>query len=106
MKKEKKIIIMNGRFSPSCYSRVYNHSWHIYIGAYSKADAARILGTALQDTRSQIAEINVYFSKGCWGNSMEGILVQRGAWMTKDYNDKPIRIVDESGNLIKENYPK
>jgi hypothetical protein len=26
-------------------------------------------------------EINVYFSKGCWGNVMEGITPERGAWV-------------------------
>ena len=81
--KEKKLIIMNG-------------SWkgrqHIYIAAYSKADAARICTELSGYSRGWINEINNYFSIGCWGNAMDGIKIERGAWISKDcYNEKPCR---------------
>ena len=49
--------------------------------------------------RNEIHEINEYFSIGCWGNSMDGIAPQRGAWITTDY-DKPVQIINADGELI------
>lgn len=85
MKKEKKIIIMNGRW--------YDNG-HIYIGAYSIADACRICGELTgRPSNHYIREINEYFSKGCWGNSMDGVTPERGAWLSKDGREKPVRVL-------------
>lgn len=85
MKKEKKIIIMNGR---------WGRGQHIYIGAYSVADACIICEKLSGSSRCWRSEINNYFSKGCWGNNMNGIEPQRGAWICEDtYRSKPVRVL-------------
>ena len=72
----KPLKLYNGRFG---------RQDHIFIAAYSNADAARILDEAYQTigygSSGMLNEINVYFSKGCWGNPMEGITPERGAWV-------------------------
>jgi len=52
----------------------------IYIGAFSRADASRALKEAgyLYGTDS---ELKNYFSE-CWGNSMDGINLDRGVWVS------------------------
>ena len=80
----KQIKLFNGRFLGTA---------HIFIGAYSQADAARILEQAGGGSRGCLNEIEVYFSKGCWGNSMKGITPERGAWVQKNYREKPVRVV-------------
>ena len=81
---ERQVKIFNGRF---------RNTTHIYIGAYSIADAARILQQAYDTPTTQINEITVYFSKGAWGNSMEGIKPERGAWVQEHHSEKPKRII-------------
>ena len=68
---------------------------HLYIAAYSVADAARlyyaamnkILGIAPPMNKLDIArisrEIKVYFNPNCWGKSMNGITPERGIWHGK-----------------------
>ena len=74
----KTLKLYNGRF---------DRRDHIFIAAYSNADAARILVQAYAKVNgygarsNMINEINVYFNKGSWGNSMEGITPERGAWV-------------------------
>lgn len=73
---------------------------HIYIAAYSRADAARLYceGEAkvrgitrpdFIDKRSlgqANREIKEYFADGCWGIHMDGITPERGLWYSeKDY---------------------
>jgi hypothetical protein len=84
----KKLIIMNGRWG-------YGNGQTIYIGAYSVADACRICAAITNTEPSRWRnEINVYFSKGCWGRHMDGITPERGAWITSDHgNDKPVRVL-------------
>ena len=81
----KKLILMNGRWN--------NCSQHIYVAAYSKADAVRICSELSGHSRGWISEINNYFSIGCWGNAMTGITPERGAWISdKGYSaEKPRR---------------
>lgn len=81
--KEKPLQIMNGRG--------YKPGTHLYIAAHSKADAVRMLN-AVYPLRGWLREVNIYFSLGCWGNSMEGVKVTRGIWEGKDYK-KPRRIL-------------
>jgi hypothetical protein len=79
---KRKLIIMNGRWG-------HKNESHIYVCAYSKADAARMLdGLDQGQTVSRwLREINVYFSM-VWGNAMDKIIPERGAWTTD--RDHPI----------------
>jgi hypothetical protein len=72
----------------------------LYVAAYSKADAVRLLKEAGYATMT-IGEFNTYWSKGCWGNAMEGVTPERGVWFSpegteytfsKDFK-KPIRVI-------------
>ena len=85
--KEKKLILFNGRWS-------YRNQQTIYLAAYSMADACRICAELAGHNRGWYKEIKVYFHKGCWGNSMEGIPVERGAWVGPAYGEKekPVRV--------------
>jgi len=85
----------------------YNGRWHqigkeqhIYIGAYSVADACRICTTLSGNDRGWRREIDVYFCKGCWGNSMKDVTVERGAWVSEGMFDKPVRVIDANGEKI------
>jgi hypothetical protein len=82
---------MNGRWW-------YKGTFHsIYICAKSKMDAARMmqeLSGSKGSPKSWLHEIDTYFSVGCWGNPMDGIPQERGAWIQKDRsNEKPRRIL-------------
>ena len=79
---------MNGRWGA-------RNLQHIYICAHSIADACRICEQLTgRNAASWRNEINVYFSKGCWGNAMEDVTPERGAWV-QDYagTEKPKRIL-------------
>jgi hypothetical protein len=85
-KKNKKLILLNGRWGISGKE-------HIYICANSVADAARICGELSKSSRGWINEIKTYFSKGCWRNPMQGINPERGAWIGKNFGtEKPMRV--------------
>ena len=88
MKKGKKLITINGRWLGK-----YGEQQHIYIGAYNKTDAARICTVISEHSRGWINEINKYFSIGCWGDSMDGIKPERGAWIRGKHSNKPIRVL-------------
>ena len=86
----KELKLFNGRtygVLPSAYWR----DSHLYIAAYNMADVMRVCTEAgLQaPTRN---EITTYWSKGQWGNSMDGIAVERGIWVKIGYSNPPIRI--------------
>jgi len=81
-KKAKKIKIWNGRG--------YRNREHLYIGAYSKADACKMLNELyLVSSKSYWnREITIYFSEGCWGNTMDGITPERGIWLLQNEYSK------------------
>lgn len=79
---------MNGRWFQSCRGEC-----HIFIAAYSVSDACRICEELSGCSHGWRREIDVYFSKGCWGNSMTGITPERGAWIRKNYHTKPERVL-------------
>ena len=87
--KARKLILMNGRWG-------HDNGQHIYIAAYSKADAARILNGLQEhingDWHGWLYEINKYFNKGVWGNKMDGIKPERGAWVTESYGTRPRKV--------------
>lgn len=54
---------------------------HLYVGAYSRADAARMLDKLYnRGVNYWQREIKEYFSD-CWGNAMLGIEPRRGVWV-------------------------
>lgn len=91
-KKIKTIKLWNGR-------GVGNRE-KLFIGAYSKADACRMLDELYPPCgkSSWYRELTIYFSKGCWGDSMEGIIPERGVWLLTNIYSK-----DETLTRI---YPK
>lgn len=86
--------LFNGRGQ---YHRTRGETGHLYIAAYSVADALRVLRDAGFELVSR-HELDEYFSKGCWGNSMEEVTAERGVWATppgQDWNPdaKPERLL-------------
>lgn len=86
MAKVRKLIIANGRGD---YGRNRDNpafpkgfDGHMFVCAYNKADAVRLLQAAGYATMT-IREFNIYWSKGCWGNCMDGITQERGVWFQK-----------------------
>lgn len=82
----KKLKLFNGR-DWEC------RGGHLYVAAYSVKDAAELSSAAyrkingLEDrtdiAATTISEVNVYWSKGCWGNDMNSITPERGVWWVK-----------------------
>ena len=65
---------------------------HLYIAAYSVADARRVCVEAgFNDPGA--SEINTYWSKGAWGNAMNGVPVERGIWIQRDKACVPERVI-------------
>jgi len=65
---------------------------HAYVCAHSTAEAIRILNEAAGYRVASSHELNTHWTKGCWGNSMEGITPEVGVWTLQHYGDKPKRI--------------
>lgn len=92
LKTTKPLKLYNGRLT---YKRVRGHG---YIAAYSDADAIRILDQVVGG-RGNRKEITVYWSKGAWGNQMDGVTPERGLWFIDSENryaenaPKPKRIL-------------
>jgi hypothetical protein len=101
--KEKPLILFNGGD--------WNHSGgHLFIAAHSISDAARLMELARIKVKNlkcgsdtflvnrNIREIREYFSKGVWGQTMQGITPERGVWHAKEvgggwHADKAERIL-------------
>lgn len=87
----KQLKIWNGRF---------DQRGHCYVAAYSRKQAAELLCKAKGYKAEglllgrMIREIQVYFSAGAWGNSMDGIEpVEPCVYVSKKWNDKPKRVL-------------
>lgn len=75
----------------------------LYVAAYSRRDAARLLAAAAMKhwrtgRQADAYEIGTwdrdlknYFSE-CWGNSMAGIQPKRGVWYQLNYSAKPRKL--------------
>lgn len=87
----KQLKIWNGRGHGK-----YNRN-HIYVAAYSAKQACELIGQVCELGRPLPAsEITKYYSKDCWGNSMDGITATEPCVYVGDgydYNNKPIRII-------------
>lgn len=78
--------------------RLWNGRWgrnneqHIYIAAYSQKDAVNVIEELFGDRpRLTLYELQKYFSPH-WGNPMDGIKPERGAWITHSWRETPQRI--------------
>ena len=80
----KTLKLWNGRSPVRDYA-------HVYIAAYSQADAIRLLEEYNgHSTRGIQTEFKVYYAK-CWGNKMKDVTPERGIWVVKDnYIDSPL----------------
>ncbi len=70
----------------------YNRG-HIYVAAYSQKQATELIAKACE-TYIGSSEIRNYYSLGCWGNSMEGIVpTEPCVYVSPKYHDKPIKVI-------------
>jgi hypothetical protein len=82
----KNIKIFNGRVYKS------GRFLHAYVGSHSQKHAIELVKQAGYGMTQ--SEINTYWSKGCWGKSMDGIEPQVGVWIREDTFDAKVeRIV-------------
>jgi len=88
--------IWNGR----CYGNKY-HNHHAYVAAYTMKQAAELLSMAFYgDKHKDLIKthtISKYYSKGAWGNKMEGIEpIEPCVYLCLEHggnNHKPIRVI-------------
>lgn len=75
---------------------------HLYVGAWSIKDAVDLINQACRKIKNYDGsftahEIQVYWSKGCWGTSMTGVVPERGVWWAREigggHAGKPERII-------------
>lgn len=93
----KELKVWNGR-AHCCQKRddpfwegvAHNTTMRAYIAAYSRADACRLIGEYCGAQPSD-SELKNYWSEGAWGNSMAGIKVERGLWISLSYA-APVRV--------------
>lgn len=80
-KKTKELRFWNGRWSGE---KGYDH---IYVAAYSRADAVRLI-TEYEgyEPRGINTEIKVYWAE-CWGRPMDGIMPERAIWLSCEYGN-------------------
>ena len=91
----KKLKLWNGR-------SLWHKGGHVYVCAHSQAHALEIVNKALRIVRGwedrpdinpiNMSEIRDYWSAGCWGSPMDGIVHEVGVWHQDTRQSKPIRI--------------
>lgn len=75
---------------------------HVFVCAHSVAELIKICGEAINSEREYFYnpltrnEINTYWSKNCWGNSMKDVCDEDnpevGVWTQQGHDDTPKRI--------------
>ena len=65
---------------------------HFYVCAESMAHALRLVNE-VSGKHYTINNAKNYWSKGCWGNQMDGITPEVGVWTVQGYNDKPKKVI-------------
>lgn len=99
----RKLKIWNGRGwgGQSRYDKDGNHIYdttgriwcdHAYVCAHSRAEAVRIINEAIGYWSMSERELKVYWSEGCWGDTMDGITPELGVWTQQSFHHKPQRI--------------
>jgi hypothetical protein len=73
---------------------------HLYVAGYSQKDMVELINEAYGKVRGNgcvgsytLGYFRGYGSMGCWGDSMNGIVPERGVWWEKKYGEKPVRII-------------
>jgi hypothetical protein len=91
----KQLKIWNGRSHGHKYKR-----HHVYVAAYSMRQAAELVSKACygEDMPNLVStsEISVYYSKGSWGNKMNGIdATEPCVYLADESNsqNKPFRVI-------------
>jgi hypothetical protein len=93
-RKNTALKLFNGRSQGHKYPR-----HHVYVAAKSMAEAARLVSMAFFDGRDNLVsvhEINIYYSKGSWGNKMDGIEPLEPCVYLCDetkFENKPFRVI-------------
>jgi len=77
--------------------KCWNGNWkgngsHIYVCAYSRADAGRLLVEYGASSRGIDKYIKDYFAE-CWGHAMDGITPERGVWVVNFHGAEPSRVI-------------
>ncbi len=92
---EKKLILFNGRG--------HDRNTHLYVAAYSRADAARMLAEIYGYSFNMwVRELTVYFSEGIWGTHMEKmkIVPERGVWVVEENPGRKIRRIYRKKRVV------
>jgi hypothetical protein len=102
VKKLKKLKIWNGRgWGVARYDKNGNHIIdptgkeycdHVFVCAHSVVEVVRIVNEVAGYNVINAHEVNVYWHKDCWGNTMNGIEPELGVWTIQHYSDKPKRV--------------
>lgn|SRR3990167_477676 len=95
----RKLRIWNGRIL-SCGE--FPRGGHLYICAYSQKDAVALCNEYFGGGYT-LHEARHYWNPECWGNSMEGVSIERGLWIQKN-NEKPIRVLPKGRKTIRKDY--
>ena len=95
--KTKLVKLFNGRVIGR--GRLHDRE-HFYVGATSIADVVRLVKAA-GDYVCNPREVNIYWSKGCWGNAMDGISPERGVWWQESWEHHVRRLVGANGQKIR-----
>jgi len=69
----------------------FNQTPSMYVCAYSRADARRVVGEYFARIPSESEAKNSW--SGCWGRKMDGIEPERGLWIQFDQSETPVRVV-------------
>lgn len=87
MKKEKELKLFNGR----AHGQYLNSSFS--IAAYTKKQAAELIGKATGSTANYTTEIREYYAD-CWGSNMAGIIpTEPCVYVTGIKYSEPLRLV-------------
>lgn len=86
----KTLQIWNGRGFTVWETKI--HFDHAYVCAESGAEAVKLLQKA-GHTGMNYNELKNYWSKGCWGNSMDGITPEKGVWANQGHCDPVERLL-------------
>ena len=85
----KKLKIWNGRGQGHPYE-----GHHVFVAAYSQKQAAELVGQVFGHSTVGVGEIANYFSAGCWGRTMDGIIpTEPCVYLEKNYAGIPFRVL-------------
>ena len=72
----------------------HNQTPTVYVAAYSRADAIRLIAEYLGGTRAGLANaVRRNWTEGRWGLAMDGVTPERGIWIQVSFDAVPVRLV-------------